>query len=171
MLEHYAVYTQGQAGKSEHILDAGDIPVVLSDRGGQVTYHGPGQLIVYFLADLQRNKLNIRDFIDILESSVIELLAGYKIVSNSDKSAPGVYVDKAKICSIGLRVRHGCTYHGLSLNVTMDLEPFTRISPCGHKGLRMAQLSDYVNDITIEAVVGQLLPIVQKKLNYTSITM
>lgn len=137
-----------------------------SDRGGQVTYHGPGQLVVYFLVDLQRKKFGVREFIDLLESSIIELLAGYNIVANADKSAPGVYVDKAKICSLGLRVRHGCTYHGVSLNVAMDLEPFKRIRPCGYHGLQMTQLKDYVNDITVDATVQQLLPILQKKLNY-----
>jgi lipoyl(octanoyl) transferase len=140
-LEHPAVFTQGQAGKAEHVLDAGDIPVVQSDRGGQVTYHGPGQLVVYFLLDLHRRGYGIRTLVTRLEKSMIECLAGYGIVAAAKPDAPGVYVDGRKIGSLGLRVRKGCTYHGLSLNVAMDLAPFERINPCGFRGLGMTQVS------------------------------
>lgn len=166
ILEHLPVFTQGQAGKPEHVLNPGNIPVVQSDRGGQVTYHGPGQLIVYLLTDLTRKHLNIRQFIDILEQSIIELLSFYNINANTKKDAPGVYVDDAKICSLGIRVRHGRTYHGLSLNVNMDLAPFAQINPCGYAGMRMVQIRDFVPSITVEAVTQELLPIIQSKLGY-----
>ncbi len=166
ILEHAPVFTQGQAGKPEHILDAGSIPIVQSDRGGQVTYHAPGQLIIYFLTDLHRKNLNIRQFIDILEQAVIEFLNLFDIKATTKLGAPGVYIDAAKICSVGIRVRHGRTYHGLSLNVAMDLEPFTRINPCGYAGMRMAQIKDYVPEITVETAAQQLLPILERKLGY-----
>lgn len=165
-LEHYPVFTQGQAGLPAHLINPGLIPVVKSDRGGQVTYHGPGQLIIYFLADLRRKKINIRTFIDRLLQSVVEVLSIYNIDANIDKQAIGVYVKGAKICSLGLRVRHGCTYHGLSLNVGMDLEPFNRINPCGYPGLRITQLRDYVNDINIDQVCRQLLPVLKHNIGY-----
>lgn len=168
-LEHRPVFTQGQAGKPEHLLDAGTIAVVQSDRGGQITYHGPGQLIVYFLVDLQRKKISIREFVNILEQAVVDLLALYSIPAVANNAAHGVYVADAKICSLGLRVRHGRSYHGLSLNVAMDLAPFKQINPCGFADLRMTQMSDYVNDITIGKVMEQLLPILQSKLGYAEI--
>ena len=141
-LEHPRVFTQGQAGKPEHVLFAGDIPVVQSDRGGQVTYHGPGQLVVYFLLDLERLGYGIRALVTRLEQSLIALLADYGIAAAADPKAPGVYVDGAKIASLGLRVRKNRSYHGIALNVDMDLEPFARINPCGHAGLKMTQLRD-----------------------------
>lgn len=169
VLEHAPVFTQGQAGKSEHVLNPGAIPVVQSDRGGQVTYHGPGQLIIYFLVDLQRKHFNIRGFIDAIESAVIELLAQYAIHANADKNAPGVYVNKAKICSLGLRVRQGRAYHGLSLNVAMDLEPFSRINPCGYAGMQVTQISDFVPDVTTNSVAQHLLPILGKNIGYVDL--
>jgi len=141
LLEHPPVFTQGQNGKPEHLLNPGDIPVIPIDRGGQITYHGPGQLVAYVLVDLKRKKLNIRQFVTMLEKTIIDLLAGYQIKAASQCKAPGVYVENKKICSIGLRVRRGCSYHGLALNVKMDLEPFTRINPCGFKELEMTQIS------------------------------
>lgn len=169
ILEHDPVFTQGQAGKDEHVLDPGVIPVVQSDRGGQVTYHGPGQLIVYFLIDLTRKKINVRNLINAIEQSVMELLQTYDISANLNRAAPGVYVDQAKICSIGLRVRKGCTYHGISLNVDMDLEPFSRINPCGYPGLEMVQLKTLVPDITMTATIDKLVPILTHNLQYSRI--
>ena len=141
-LQHPPVFTQGQAGKAEHLLMPGTIPVVQSDRGGQVTYHGPGQIVVYFLLDLNRLGYGIRSLVTRIENSIIATLAGFKIEARAKPEAPGVYVNDAKIASLGLRVRRGCSYHGLSLNVDMDLEPFSRINPCGYQGLRMTQLRD-----------------------------
>lgn len=140
-LEHPPVFTQGQAGKPEHLLLPGDIPVVQSDRGGQVTYHGPGQLVVYFLIDLHRRGYGIRSLVTRLEDAIIATLAGYNIEAAAKREAPGVYVNGDKIASLGLRVRSARTYHGISLNVKMDLEPFQRINPCGYQGLRMTQVS------------------------------
>jgi len=140
-LEHPPVFTQGQAGKAEHVLQPGDIPVVQSDRGGQVTYHGPGQLVVYVLLDLHRRGYGIRSLVTRLERALIATLAGYGIASATRADAPGVYVEDRKIASLGLRVRKGCTYHGLALNVAMDLAPFERINPCGFRGLAMTQTS------------------------------
>lgn len=170
LLEHDPVYTQGQAGKPEHLIDAKEIPVVQSDRGGQITYHGPGQLIVYLLTDIGRKKLNIRQFVTILEQAVIDLLASYNITATTHASAPGVYVDNAKICSLGLRVRKGRTYHGLSLNVAMDLEPFTRINPCGYKGMQVVQLQDLCGPTSLETVGKQLLAILTDKIGYAGVT-
>lgn len=135
LVEHAPVFTLGQAGRPEHILDAGAIPVVQSDRGGQVTYHGPGQLVVYLLLDLKRRRLGVKELVRRLEQAVIDLLAEYRITGDRRAGAPGIYVDGAKIAALGLRVRRGCSYHGLSLNVDMDLEPFSRIHPCGYTGL------------------------------------
>lgn len=143
-VEHDPVYTQGQGGKSEHILDAGNIPVVQTDRGGQVTYHGPGQLVIYALIDLLRKYIRVREFVSRLENAVIAMLSDYGIIANSHIEAPGVYVHDAKICSIGLKVKRGCTYHGIALNVDMDLEPFSRINPCGFRGLKMTQMKDLI---------------------------
>ena len=168
-LQHNAVYTQGQAGKPEHLLNTVNIPVVQSDRGGQVTYHGPGQLIVYFLTDIQRKNIGIRQFVCLLENAVIELLAAHGIVAAGDRAAPGVYVNKAKICSLGLRVRHGRTYHGLSLNVSMDLEPFSHINPCGYAGMPITQMRNFAPDINIDTVAVQLKTILIQKLAYAGV--
>ena len=150
LLEHPPVFTLGQAGRLEHLLDVGSIPVVHSDRGGQVTYHGPGQLIAYLLLDLRRCGLGVKRLVNLLEQSVIDLLARQGIESDVRSEAPGVYVKGAKIASLGLRVRNGCCYHGLALNVAMDLEPFQRINPCGYPGLRVTQLSDLIPDASLE---------------------
>lgn len=146
LVEHEPVFTQGQAGKAEHVLAPGDIPVVQVDRGGQVTYHGPGQQVVYFLLDLRRKKFGVRELVTALETAVVDTCAHYDVQAAPRADAPGVYLiagpnTGAKICSIGLRVRHGCTFHGIAFNIHMDLEPFFRINPCGYQGLEMTMLS------------------------------
>jgi lipoyl(octanoyl) transferase len=140
LLQHPAVFTQGQAGKAEHLLAPGDIPVMQVDRGGQVTYHGPGQWIVYLLIDIRRRNFGVRDLVDIIEQSIVSLLSSMDISSQPRPDAPGVYVAGEKIASLGLRVRRGCSYHGLALNVDMDLEPFSRINPCGYEGLQVTSI-------------------------------
>jgi lipoyl(octanoyl) transferase len=142
LLEHPRVFTLGQAGRSEHVLAPGDIPVIASDRGGQVTYHGPGQLVAYLLMDLRRRRLGVRQLVDGLEQCIIDMLAGAGVAAGRRERAPGVYVAGRKICALGLRIRNGCSYHGLALNVDMDLEPFARIDPCGYPGLEVTQLTD-----------------------------
>ncbi len=142
LLEHPRVFTQGQAGKAEHVLAAGDIPVVQVDRGGQVTYHGPGQLVAYVLVDVRRAGQGVRDLVTSIENSLIDLLAQYDIAAQAKPDAPGVYVGDKKIASLGLRIRRGCSFHGLALNVDMDLQPFQRINPCGYAGLHMTQLRE-----------------------------
>lgn len=169
LLQHTPVFTQGQAGKAEHILNPGTIPIVQSDRGGQVTYHGPGQLIVYFLIDLPRKKISVRNFIDAILQAVIILLSINGIDGYADPKAPGVYVAGKKICSIGIRVRKGYTYHGISLNVDMDVEPFGRINPCGYANMQISQIGDYVQGISMAAIIEQLIPIIQDKLSYQTI--
>ena len=139
-LEHAPVFTQGLNGKREHLLAPGDIPVVGIDRGGQVTYHGPGQLVVYPMIDLRRRGIGVRELVVALESAVIALAAAHGISASARRDAPGVYVEGRKLASLGLRIRHGCSYHGFALNVDMDLEPFGRINPCGMAGLEMTQL-------------------------------
>ena len=175
LLEHPPVFTQGQAGKTEHLLAPGSIPVVQSDRGGQVTYHGPGQLVVYCLVDLQRRGYGIRSLVTHIEQSMIDLLAGYGIAAHADPTAPGVYVDgagerpgRAKIGSLGLRVRRGRSYHGLALNVAMDLEPFSRINPCGHQGQRMTQLRDLGGPGDVASVGDDLVVHLCRRLGYAS---
>ena len=143
LLEHPPIFTQGQNGKPEHILNTGDIPVLQVDRGGQVTYHGPGQLIVYFLLDIRRLQLPIRQFVCAIEESVIRLSADYGILAARRDKAPGVYVNDAKMASLGLRVKKGCSYHGLSFNMDMDLSPFKRINPCGLAHIQMTQWRDW----------------------------
>ena len=142
LVQHPPVYTQGQAGKPEHLLAPGDIPVIQIDRGGQITYHGPGQTVMYLLLDLRRAGIGIRALVSLIEESVIGYLQELGIRAQSRIDAPGVYVDGKKIASLGLRVRGGCTYHGVALNVDMNLEPFTRINPCGLVGMQMTQLRD-----------------------------
>ena len=142
LLEHPQIYTQGQAGKAEHILAAGDIPVVHVDRGGQVTYHGPGQLVAYILVDVRRRGQGVRDLVSSIENSLIDVLGRYSVTAQARPDAPGVYVVNKKIASLGLRIRRGCSFHGLALNVDMDLQPFQRINPCGYAGMQMTQLSD-----------------------------
>ncbi|GAB3374318.1 lipoyl(octanoyl) transferase LipB [Azotobacter armeniacus] len=142
LLQHAPVFTQGQAGKAEHVLFPGEIPVVQVDRGGQVTYHGPGQLVGYLLLDVRRLGIGVRELVSRIELSLIELLAGYGVEAHAKPDAPGVYVGDMKIASLGLRIRNGCSFHGLALNVDMDLAPFQRINPCGYAGMVMTQLKD-----------------------------
>lgn len=169
LLEHNPVFTQGQNGKPEHVLNPGDIPVIQTDRGGQVTYHGPGQLMVYTLVDLKRKQLNVRELVSLLEQSVIELLAEFKISAGAKREAPGVYVQHKKICSIGLRIRKGCSYHGIAFNVALDLEPFSRINPCGFAALQMAQFSE-IGGLQSTLQTGRsLIKYLKKNLRYTSV--
>jgi lipoyl(octanoyl) transferase len=149
LVEHQAVFTQGQAGKEEHILKPGDIPVVKVDRGGQVTYHGPGQQMMYVLLNLKRNKLGVRNLVTALEECVVNTLKEYAINAYPKTDAPGVYVDGKKVCSIGLRIRKGCSFHGLALNVNMDLNPFKRINPCGYAGLEMVDCAQLDGPATL----------------------
>lgn len=169
LLEHAPVFTQGQAGKAEHILEATNIPVVKADRGGQVTYHGPGQLIIYLLLDLRRLKITVRDLVTHMEQAIIELLAEYGIESNAKCDAPGVYVDEAKIASLGLRVRKGCTFHGLALNVDLDLSPFLTINPCGYAGLAMTRTKDINGPSTVAEAAPQLAEKLAARLGYQEI--
>ncbi len=152
LLQHHPVYTQGQAGKAEHILNSNSIKVVQSDRGGQVTYHGPGQLVAYVLMDIRRRNLGIRTLVCQLEKALVSVLAQYKIDANIRSGAPGVYVQEKKIASIGLRVKNGCTYHGIALNVDMDLTPFLGINPCGFAKMEMTQMSHFIPTISLEEV-------------------
>jgi len=162
--EHAPVFTQGLNGRAEHLLDPGDIPVVQVDRGGQVTYHGPGQLVLYCLIDIARRGFGVKSLVSRIEASVIELLAGYAIEAHTRPGAPGVYVDRAKIAALGLRIRKGCCYHGLSLNVDMDLAPFTRINPCGYKDLAVTQLRDFGVSDSVERVGLKLAEILTRNL-------
>ncbi len=154
--EHPSVFTQGLNGRAEHLLAPGDIPVVQIDRGGQVTYHGPGQLVLYCLLDLPRLGLGVKGLVGSIERAIVEWLAGYGIAARTRSGAPGVYVGGAKIAALGLRVRKGCCYHGLSLNVDMDLEPFGRINPCGYAGLAVTQLRDLGVELAVERAGAEL---------------
>ncbi|EGQ8194587.1 lipoyl(octanoyl) transferase LipB [Vibrio parahaemolyticus] len=166
LVEHNPVFTQGQAGKAEHLINTGDIPVVQSDRGGQVTYHGPGQLVAYFLINLRRKKLGVRDLVTTIENLVINTLKAYNIDSAARPDAPGVYVDGKKICSLGLRIRKGCSFHGLALNVNMNLTPFLRINPCGYAGMEMVQVSQFNGPSDVETVEKQLIEELVTLLDY-----
>ena len=158
LLEHLPTYTLGRAGKEQHVLDAGDIPVVKSDRGGQVTYHGPGQVVIYTLLDVRRLQIGPRELVRRLEGAVIEYLDSIGIESSRRKGAPGIYVDGSKIAALGLRIRNHYSYHGLAINVDMDLEPFLRINPCGYKDLRVTQITDILlKPLQIKDVLGELL--------------
>lgn len=169
-LEHSPVFTQGQAGRAEHILNPGDIPVVQVDRGGQVTYHGPGQLVGYLLVDLERRGIGVRDLVDVIEEGIVALLADHGIEAQPRPDAPGVYVDGAKIASLGLRVRRGRSYHGLALNVDMDLEPFRRINPCGYAGQAMTRMQDLGADASVTEVSVGLRERLAGLLGYNSVT-
>ncbi|WP_060983364.1 lipoyl(octanoyl) transferase LipB [Vibrio splendidus] len=169
LVEHNPVFTQGQAGKAEHVLNAGDIPVIQSDRGGQVTYHGPGQLVAYFLINIRRKKFGVRDLVTHIENLVINTLKAYNIDSTARPDAPGVYVDGKKICSLGLRIRRGCSFHGLALNVDMDLSPFLRINPCGYQGMEMAQISQLGGPSELENVEQQLIQELVELLGYDQV--
>lgn len=157
LVEHMPVFTQGQAGKAEHLLMTGDIPVIQSDRGGQVTYHGPGQQVMYVLLNLKRRKLGVRELVTLLEQTVVNTLAEYGIDAHPRADAPGVYVGEKKICSLGLRIRKGCSFHGLALNINMDLTPFQRINPCGYAGMEMTQMRQWVTTATPENIRPVLL--------------
>jgi len=154
-LEHPSVFTLGRNGKQEYLHDTGNIPVINTDRGGQVTYHGPGQLIAYALLNIKRRQLGVQSLVRILEQAVIDLLTDYSLSAQRRERAPGVYVDDRKVAALGLRVRKGCTYHGLSLNVDMDLSPFTMIDPCGYSGLEVTQLRDLGVDAAMETISTQ----------------
>lgn len=162
--EHEPVFTQGQAGKAEHVIAPGEIPVVQTDRGGQVTYHGPGQLVAYLMVDIRRRGMGPRQLVTLIEQSMIDLLSLYDIVGAARAEAPGVYVDGAKIGSLGLRIRQGCSYHGLSLNVRMDLEPFQRINPCGLEDIRVVQTADLGGPQTVDEAKEELARILIEKL-------
>lgn len=168
LVQHQPVFTQGQAGKAEHILAPGDIPVVQVDRGGQVTYHGPGQIVAYPLIDLERKGIGVRAFVARLEQAVIDVLDGYGVAGERVAGAPGIYVDGAKIASLGLRVRRGRSFHGLALNVDMDLEPFQRINPCGFSGLQVTQLSAHA-PVRLDEVADRLVACLASQLEYTEI--
>jgi lipoyl(octanoyl) transferase len=169
LVEHNPVFTQGQAGKAEHLLNTGDIPVVQSDRGGQVTYHGPGQLVAYFLINLRRKKLGVRELVTHIEDLVIQTLKEYNIESAARPDAPGVYVDNKKVCSLGLRIRKGCSFHGLALNVNMDLTPFLRINPCGYAGMEMVQVSQLGGPQQVSVVEDQLIKALITILDYEQV--
>lgn len=166
LVEHPKVFTQGQAGKAEHVLFPGDIPVIQSDRGGQVTYHGPGQQVMYVMIDIKRRKIGVRQLVTAIEQTVVDTLAFFNIDAYPKADAPGVYVDGKKICSLGLRIRRGCSLHGLALNIDMDLEPFLRINPCGYAGLQMTQASLEKPGITVEQVLPVLVKAFNKQLGY-----
>lgn len=157
LVQHPRVFTQGQAGKAEHVLAPGDIPVIQSDRGGQVTYHGPGQQVMYVLIDLKRNHIGVRELVSALETTVVNTLAHFNILAYPRPDAPGVYVNGDKICSLGLRIRKGCSFHGLALNIDMDLEPFNRINPCGYSELKMTQMRALSPNVTLNDVQPVLI--------------
>jgi lipoyl(octanoyl) transferase len=166
LLEHQPVFTLGMNAKPEHLLACGDIPVIPVDRGGQVTYHGPGQMVAYIMMDLRRPGLGIRQLVEALEQSVIDWLAARNVTAQARREAPGVYVDGAKIAALGLRVRRGCSYHGLAFNVDMDLEPFLRINPCGYQGLAVTQLRDLGIALSVDEVSEGWLPYLAAQLDY-----
>ncbi|MFB4369839.1 MULTISPECIES: lipoyl(octanoyl) transferase LipB [unclassified Pseudomonas] len=167
LLQHPQVFTQGQAGKPEHLLAPGDIPVVQVERGGQVTYHGPGQLVGYLMLDLRRLDLGVRELVTLIEQALVEVLAGYGVEAAPKADAPGVYVGGDKIASLGLRVRRGCSFHGLALNVDMDMTPFGRINPCGYAGLKMTQLKDLVaTPPAFDEVAKRLEQVLRQRLGY-----
>jgi lipoyl(octanoyl) transferase len=156
LLQHPPTYTQGQAGKPEHLLNARNIPVVQIDRGGQITYHGPGQIVAYLLLDLRRWKINVRELVRLMEQAVIDVLAELNITASGRTDAPGVYVNDAKIASLGLKIKNSCSYHGLALNVDMDLTPFGFINPCGYAGMQVTQVKDLGSNVTPEQLEQRL---------------
>lgn len=171
LLEHPRVFTQGQAGKAEHVLLPGDIPVIQVDRGGQVTYHGPGQLVAYLLIDIRRLGWGVRQLVDVIEQSIIGVLASYGVGAQGRPDAPGVYLDNgAKIAALGLRVRRGCSFHGLALNLDLDLEPFSRINPCGYAGQTVSRLADLVEvwrEDEMQRVADNLVGLMAEAMQYS----
>lgn len=170
LVEHDPVFTQGQAGKAEHLINPGDIPVVQSDRGGQITYHGPGQLVLYVLVDVRRSHLSVRELVSALENAIIATLAKWNIESYAKADAPGVYVNGAKIASLGLRIRKGCSFHGLALNINMDLAPFLRINPCGYAGMAMTQASALGGPQSVSDAAPVLVAELASRIGYHTIT-
>lgn len=170
LVEHDAVFTQGQAGKAEHILMPGDIPVVQVDRGGQVTYHGPGQQVIYLMLNIKRRKLGVRHLVTAMEEAVVGLLAKYGVKAYPKPDAPGVYVDEKKVCSLGLRIRNGCSFHGLALNVNMDLSPFQRINPCGYAGMEMIDTARLNGPTSLEIAGSELTDLLLEALSITQTT-
>ncbi|QBF82338.1 lipoyl(octanoyl) transferase LipB [Shewanella maritima] len=166
IVEHNPVFTQGQAGKAEHILNPGDIPVIQVDRGGQVTYHGPGQLVVYPLIDIKRAKIGVRELVNKIEQSIVDMLNIYGVEAYAKADAPGVYVNERKVASLGLRIRKGCSFHGLALNVDMDLAPFQRINPCGYAGMEMVQCKALNGPQTVDEASEKLIQTLSKILGY-----
>ncbi len=166
VVEHPPVFTQGQAGRAEHILAPGDIPVIQVDRGGQVTYHGPGQIVIYPLIDIKRLGMGVRELVSGIEQAILAVLCGYGVEAGLVKGAPGVYIDGVKIASLGLRIRKGRSFHGLAFNIDMDLEPFQRINPCGFEGLEVTQLSAFVDKPAMREVENRLLAGLSKALGY-----
>ena len=169
LVEHHPVFTQGQTGKAEHLLNPGNIPIVQSDRGGQVTYHGLGQLVAYVLINLRRKKLGVRELVTRIEQLVIDTLKTYHIDSAARPDAPGVYVDGKKICSLGLRIRKGCSFHGLALNVNMDLSPFLRINPCGYQGMEMVQVCDLGGPDNLPEIEQQMIQELVRLFGYQQV--
>jgi len=166
LVQHPPVFTQGQAGKAEHVLAPGDIPVIQVDRGGQVTYHGPGQIVAYPLVDIRRKGFGVREFVNRIEESIIGVLSLHGVHGQRMEGAPGIYVDGNKVASLGLRVRRGCTFHGLAFNIDMDLEPFQGINPCGYAGLQVTQLSDLAV-VTFEQAEQELVENLARQLGYS----
>ena len=164
LLEHPQVFTLGQSGNDEHVLNTQGIPLVNTDRGGQVTYHGPGQLIGYTLIDLKRAKIGVRDMVSHIENSIIELLASFHIEAEARKDAPGVYVAGRKIAALGLRVKRGACYHGLSLNVDMDLAPFSYINPCGYQGMQVIDIKSLGVDVSMQQIKNLIVTLLNKRL-------
>lgn len=169
LVEHPKVFTQGQAGKSDHILEDVGIPIVQSDRGGQVTYHAPGQLVVYLLIDLKRRKTGVRELVTGIENSIVRLLASLNVIGSARREAPGVYVEGKKVAALGLRVRKGCSYHGLSLNVDLDLAPFQAINPCGYQGLEVTRLVDLGVDLKLPEIAARLVDEIQATFEYDGV--
>ena len=166
LLEHEPVFTLGRNGKKEHILSETNIPIIEIDRGGQVTYHGPGQLIVYLMIDIKRRGLGVRKLVTLIEQSIIDTLSDYQLSAQAKKEAPGVYIGDSKIAALGLRIKKGCSFHGLSLNLDMDLAPFKQINPCGYKDLEVIQVSDYIEDIELSQVQQKLTFHLANSLGY-----
>jgi lipoyl(octanoyl) transferase len=168
LVQHPPIFTQGQAGKAEHVLAPGNIPVIQVDRGGQVTYHGPGQIVAYPLVDIRRKGICVREFVNRIEETIIGVLAHYGVKGERIAGAPGIYVNGDKVASLGLRVRRGCTFHGLAFNVDMDLEPFQRINPCGFSGLQVTQLSA-LTPVDYQEVENRLVESLAQQLGYSEV--